>query len=194
MRYFAAAFAVTLLLFSRTADARETYVFDPNHSVVSFTVHQYLNTTKGRFWQTSGTIEIDPEHPENSSVVARIEVKSIDTGIKKRDEHLRTADFFDIAQYSAITFKSSHVTQRDPESAEVMGDLTMHGVTRPIVLHVKLLTPAKKGEAPQRTRWLITTEPLKRHDFNLEFGKTSETISGISQEVSVKLEIEATKQ
>ncbi len=193
MKQTVLAFIVLLFALAR-AEARETYAFDPNHSVISFTVHQYLGTTRGRFWKSTGKIEIDREHPENSSVSAVIEVASIDTGIKKRDDHLRSSEFFNAAQYPEISFKSKHVTQKDAESAEVMGDLTMHGVTRPVVLHVKLLTPVKEGESPQRTRWLITTEPLRRSDFNLVFAKTSETISGISQDVAVKLEIEAAKQ
>ncbi len=194
MKHFPGSLAAAFLLLSQNTQAGESYVFDPSHSVVSFSVHQFLNTTKGRFWQSSGTIELDREHPENSSVTARIEVKSIDTGIRKRDDHLRSAEFLNVAQFPDITFKSERVTQTDPVSAEVIGNLTMHGVTRPVVLHVKLLTPIKPGETPERTRWLITTGPLKRREFDLHFSKASETISGISQDVSVKLEIESVKR
>jgi polyisoprenoid-binding protein YceI len=175
------------------AHARDTYTFDPAHSSISFTAHQFLGTTVGHFSQCSGTIEIDREHPEHSSVSARIQVKSIDTKIAKRDEHLLSEEFFDAQRYPEITFKTRSVRQTGPESGEIAGDLTMHGVTRSVVLHAKLLTPLKSSESTARIRWVITTEPLKRRDFNLMFSKTAETMSGISQDVGVKLEIEATK-
>jgi polyisoprenoid-binding protein YceI len=186
-------FALGALVMAPLAHARDTYTFDPARSSISFTAHQFLGTTTGRFSQCSGTIEIDREHPDRSSVSARIEVKSIDTKIRKRDDHLISPEFFDAKQYPAITFKSHTVSQTGPQAGDITGELSMHGVTRSVVLHVRLLTPIQSGEAPERIRWIITTEPLKRHDFNLMFSKTAETISGIGQDVGVKLEIEATK-
>lgn len=173
------------------ANARETYTFDPARSSISFTAHQFVGTTTGHFSKCSGTIEIDREHPDRSSVSARIEVKSIDTKIRKRDDHLISPEFFDAQRFPEITFKSRTVTQTGPQAGDITGELTMHGVTRSVVLHVRLQTPT--GNAPDRVRWIITTEPLKRRDFNLMFSKTAETISGIGQDVGVKLEIEATK-
>jgi polyisoprenoid-binding protein YceI len=175
------------------ARARDTYTFDSARSSISFTTHQFFGTTTGHFSQCSGTIEIDREHPEHSSVSARIQVKSIDTKIRKRDEHLLSEEFFDAQRYPEITFETRSVRQTGPESGEISGDLTMHGVTRAVVLHAKLLTPLQSSKSPPRIRWVITTEPLKRRDFNLMFSKTAETMSGISQDVGVRLEIEATK-
>ncbi len=175
------------------AHARDTYTFDPARSSITFTAHQFIGTTTGRFSKCSGIIELDREHPDRSSVTARIEVKSIDTKIRKRDDHLLSPEFFDAQRYPEIIFKSRAVTQTAPQAGDILGDLTMHGVTRGVVLHVRLETPIQSGDAPERIRWIITTEPLKRHDFNLMFSKTAETISGIGQDVGVKLEIEATK-
>jgi polyisoprenoid-binding protein YceI len=173
--------------------ARDTYTFDPARSSISFTAHQFIGTTTGHFSQCSGTIEIDREHPDRSSVTARIGVKSIDTKIRKRDDHLLSPEFFDAQRYPEIIFKSRAVTQTGPQAGNITGELTLHGVARSVVLHARLLTPIQPGAAPDRIRWTITTEPLKRRDFNLMFSKTAETISGIGQDVEVKLEIEATK-
>jgi len=184
---------LSALVMARTANARDTYTFDPARSSISFTAHQFIGTTTGHFSQSSGTIEIDREHPDRSSVSARIEIKSIDTKIRKRDDHLISPEFFDAQRYPEIIFKSRAVTQTGPQTGDITGELTMHGVTRSVVLHVRLLTPIQSGTAPDRIRWVITTEPLKRRDFNLMFSKTAETVSGIGQDVGVKLEIEATK-
>src|SRR5438067_11974115 len=87
-----------------TASAKETYKFDPSGSTIGFSVHQFLGTTHGKFTNFSGRIEIDREHPENSSVTAQIEVRSIDTRIKKRDDHLRSAEFFNVEKFPNMTF------------------------------------------------------------------------------------------
>jgi polyisoprenoid-binding protein YceI len=175
------------------AQANETYKFDTAHSTIGFKIHQFISTTNGKFTEFSGTIEIDREHPEHSSVNARIMVKSIDTGIKKRDDHLRSPEFFDAAKFSEITFRSRTVKRTGPQAGDILGDLTMHGVTKPMTLHVKLLTPFKEGEPPPRSRWEITAEPIKRRDFGLMFSRSAEAISGIAQDVIVQMEIEAIK-
>ena len=174
------------LAYTNTA-AAETYKFDQTHSTIGFKVGHFLGTAAGKFKQFNGTIELDREHPANSSVVARIDVRSIDTGIVKRDNHLRSADFFDVAKYPEITFKSRSIKQTGPQSGDIAGDFTMHGITRPIILHVKLLGPAA-GDVKQ-SHWQVTTEPLKRRDFGLMFGGAAETVSGIGQDVTVNLDI-----
>ena len=174
----------------QSAVANETYQFDQARSTIGFRVHQFLGTTNGKFTQFSGGIDLDSQHPEHSSVSARIQVSSIDTGIKKRDDHLRSPEFFNVAKYREITFKSRSVKQTGSQSGDIMGDLTLHGVTKPVTLRVKLVTPVS-DEA--RTRWEVTTEPLKRRDFGLMFGSATETVSGISQDVAIKIDIEAVK-
>ncbi len=175
------------------ADATETFKFDVSHSTIGFRVHQFLGTTTGKFSRFSGNIDIDRAHPEHSSVSARIQVSSIDTGIKKRDDHLRSAEFFNVTKYPEITFKSRSVKQTGPQSGDILGDLTMHGVTRPITLHAKLLTPMRGEASMQRSRWEVTTDPLKRRDFGLMFGSATEAVSGIGQEVAIRIEIEAVR-
>ena len=187
-------FVASLILpaaLSSAALANETYKFDQSHSTIGFKIHQFLGTTNGRFTKFSGEIDIDREHPEKSSVVARIDVRSIDTRIQKRDDHLRSAEFFNVAKFPDITFKSRSVTRTGPQSCDILGDLTMHGVTKPITLHVKLLTPI--SNEVKQTRWAVTTEPLKRRDFNLMFSQGAEAVSGISQTVAINIEAEATR-
>ncbi len=176
-----------------TANANETFKFDISHSTIGFRVHQFLGTTTGKFSRFSGNIDIDRAHPEHSSVSARIQVSSIDTGIKKRDDHLRSAEFFNVTKYPEITFKSRSVKQTGPQGGDVLGDLIMHGVTKPITLHVKLLTPMRDEASVQRSRWEVTTDSLKRRDFGLMFGSATEAVSGIGQEVAIRIEIEAVR-
>ena len=184
--------AISGAVFSSAA-ANDTYKIDNAHSIIAFKVHQFISTTNGKFKQCSGTIDLDREHPEQSSVSAKIQVNSIDTGIRKRDQHLLSAEFFDAAKFPEITFKSRIVKRTGAQTGDITGDFTMHGVTKPIVLHVKLVTPLKEEGAMQRSHWEVTTDPLKRREFNLMFGSTAEAVSGIGQEVAVKIDIVATK-
>ena len=182
---------VLLAAVSSRALGNEVYKFDQSRSTIGFTVHQFLGTTHGKFAKFDGKIEIDREHPEKSSVVARIDIRSIDTGIIKRDNHLRSAEFFNVAKFPEMTFKSGRVRQTGEQSGDIFGDLTMHGVTKPITLHVKLMSPISNDI--KETRWAVTTEPLKRRDFNLMFSQGAESISGIGQTVAVNIEIEASR-
>jgi len=186
LRNSIAAFVVASL--SSAALAKETYKFDASGSTIDFSVHQFLGTTQGKFTKFNGKIDVDREHPENSSVMAQIDVRSIDTRIKKRDDHLRSPEFFNVEKFPQITFKSRSVKRTGPESGDILGDFTMHGVTRPITLHVKLTTPLNQTS---RTRWQVTTEPITRRDFNLMFAPGTESVSGISQTVAINIEIEA---
>ncbi|HEX4653508.1 MAG TPA: YceI family protein [Candidatus Udaeobacter sp.] len=173
---------------SSAAFANETYKFDASGSTIGFSVHQFLGTTHGKFTRFSGKIDVDRERPENSSVMAQIDVRSIDTQIRKRDDHLRSPEFFNVEKFPQIIFKSRSVKRTGPQSGDIVGDFTMHGVTRPITLHVKLVTPANETA---RTRWAVTTEPIMRRDFNLMFAQGAEAVSGISQTVAINIEIEA---
>ena len=182
---------VLLVALNSAALASETYRFDQSRSTIGFTVHQFLGTTHGKFTKFDGKIDIDREHPEKSSVTAKIDVRSIDTGVVKRDNHLRSPEFFNIAKFPEMTFKSRSVRQTGQQSGDILGDLTMHGISQPITLHVELLS-AISGDTKE-TRWTVTTEPLKRSDFKLMFSQGTEAISGISQTVAITIEIEASR-
>ena len=183
-----AQFVLIFTALCSAASANEVYKFDPSGSAIGFSVHQFLGTTQGKFTSFSGKIDVDREHPENSSVTAQIDVRSIDTHIKKRDDHLRSPEFFNVEKFPQITFRSRSVKRTGPQSGDILGDLTMRGVTRPTTLHVKLVTPINETS---RTRWAVTTEPISRRDFNLMFASGAEALSGISQTVAINIEIEA---
>ena len=181
-------FAILLLAFAFcvSANGAETYKIAPAHSTIAFKVRHLLGTAKGKFAKFSGTIVVDREHPEQSSVSVKIEAASIDTGIVKRDEHLREG-LFNVEKYPEITFKSRRVKQTGPNSGQIVGDFTMHGVTREITLNVQVPSSTE-------SRWRVTTAPLKRSEFGLLFSKSAETVSGIGDDVAVDIEIEAERQ
>jgi polyisoprenoid-binding protein YceI len=180
-------FAILLFAFALcvSANGAETFKIDPARSTIAFKLRHMLGTAKGNFSKFSGTIVVDREHPEQSSVNVKIAVSSIDTGIAKRDDHLR-GELFDVAKYPEITFKSRRVKQTGADSGQIVGDLTMHGVTREITLNVQLVG---NGES----RWRVTTAPLQRSKFGLLFSKSAETVSMIADDVVVDIEIQAVR-
>jgi len=103
---------------------------------------------------------------------------------------LRSPEFFNVEKYPEITFGSRSAKQTSPEEGNILGDLKMHGVTKPITLHVKLLSSPNET---RQTRWAVTTEPLTRREFDLIFPPAAEAMSGISQTVAVNIEIEAVR-
>ena len=186
-------FLLALLLLGPFSAPAETYKIDSAHSQIAFSLHQFVSSVRGEFHRFSGTIEVDRDHPERSSVTARISVGSIDTKIQKRDHHLLSAEFFDAAKFPEITFKSRSVKRTGESSGDIIGDFTMHGVTKPMTLHVKLSTPPSGESLPERTRWIVTTDPINRKDFGLMFSSATESISGISSSVTPTIEIEAVR-
>jgi polyisoprenoid-binding protein YceI len=183
------ALGLCLVVGGASARGNEIFRFDPSRSTIEFKVRHFFGTATGKFTKFSGTIDVDREHPEKSSVIATIQAASIDTAIAKRDEHLRGEDFFSVGKYPEITFKSRHVKQTGPSTGEITGDLTMHGVTRTITLHAQLLGAAEN----QISHWRITTAPLKRGEFGLSWSKSVEAVSMIADEVAVDIQIEAAR-
>src|ERR1039458_245472 len=128
---------VALALFALAPAARaekETFTFDKAHSEFSFKVRHFVSKVGGRFTKFDGTIEIDRANPAASSVNLKIEAASLDTGTPDRDKHLNSPDFFDTAKFPEIAFKSTKIVAKSKDVYEVTGDLTMKGVTKPVVL------------------------------------------------------------
>lgn len=186
-------FAFFLGLTRCSAEANEIFKIDPAHSIIAFKVRHLLGSAKGKFGTFNGTIELDREQPEKSSVTVAIQTTSIDTGIAKRDEHLRTADFFDVEKFPEITFKSREVRRSGPAAGEIIGDLTMHGVSRRITLQVELLGVAEATEKNQTTRWRVITSPIKRSQFKLGWSKGVEAVSMIGDDVIPDIQIQAVR-
>ena len=184
--------AVIGLLFAANsvfADA-ETYKIDPVHSTIGFKIRHLVGTVTGRFADVTGTIQIDADHPENSSVEATIQAASIDTANAKRDAHLKSPDFFDVTKFAAMTFKSKKVNVIDKQTADVTGDLTIHGVTKEVTLHVSFLGKATGPGGTPQTGWEATTK-INRTDFGLAWSKLVEGVAMVGDEFDITLEIES---
>jgi len=120
------------------------WVVDPDHSVAAFSVrHMMVADVHGQFNKITGTVEFDPLDAARISVAIEISAESIFTGIKKRDDHLRSQDFFDVEKYPGITFKSKKAERTGFSSLKITGDLTMHGITRSVTLDVSYSGPVK---------------------------------------------------
>jgi polyisoprenoid-binding protein YceI len=166
--------------------AAEQYTLDAAHSQMTFRVHQFVTVVTGKFTDFSGTVTFDSARPESSRVEATILVKSIDTGIAERDHHLLAADFFDEAKYPTISFRSHSVQLIGERAADVRGDLTMHGKTRPVVIHVELVSPAKSTS--DGLSWQVTAH-LRRSEFGLRWNPVIEAASGIGDDIDIQMRI-----
>ncbi|HEY8232672.1 MAG: YceI family protein [Vicinamibacterales bacterium] len=181
------------LALAAPAFAADTYTFDKSHSSVGFQVRHIFTNVSGRFTDYSGTIQVDRAKPESSSVEFTIQATSIDTSEPKRDGHLRTADFFDVANHPTITFKSTSMKPNGKDSYFVTGDFTMHGVTKQITLPVTVLGEGKDPMGNEKMG-LETAITLNRKDYGLNWNRALET-GGVlvGDEVKVQISIEANK-
>ena len=185
-RYFALAAVMACGAWATAAaDAADTYTVDPVHSSISFmTPHAGISYIHGRFNDYSGTFTIDKD-PGKSSFALSINVASVDTNNQKRDEHLRAPDYFNEKQFPAITFQSTKVKKTD-DGFEVTGDLTLHGVTKPLTL--KLKGGDKVVEFPKGTP-RIGVQTMLTLD-RTEYGMTT-AIEGLGKEVHINIALEA---
>jgi polyisoprenoid-binding protein YceI len=170
-----------------------TYDIDPSHSSVEFSIrHLVVAKVRGRFTRFNGSLELDPEDVTRSRVTAEIDAASISTNEDKRDAHLRSADFFDVATFPAITFASSRVESVGAR-LHVTGDLTIRGVTREVLLRVEQLGVAKDPWGKQRAAFSATTS-IDRKDFGLHWNQLLEA-GGVmvGEKVELSLDIEATQ-
>lgn len=187
----AAIFALALPL----AASASTWNIDPDHSSVGFTVkHLMVSNVKGNFNKHTGTVDINDKDISKSKVEVTIDTASINTNVQKRDEHLRSADFFDVAKYPTMTFVSKKVAKAGKDTLKVTGDLTLHGVTRPVVLTVDPLSKESKDPWGNIRRGTTATAKIDRKDFGLTWNKGLET-GGVlvGDEITISLEIELIK-
>jgi polyisoprenoid-binding protein YceI len=154
---------------AQTATGVSTWTVDPAHSGVEFAVkHMMISSVKGRFRSFGGAIRLDEEHPENSSVTATIDTASVDTGVDQRDEHLRSADFFEVERFPEITFRSTVVEHIEGDRWRITGDLTIRDITREVVLDTEYEGQIKDAYGKQRAAFSADTE-LNRKDFGLNW-------------------------
>ena len=170
------------------------YSIDPNHSSAQFTVrHLMVSNVKGAFSKVTGTISYDPNNLATSSVDASIDVSTVDTRQPQRDADLRSDHFFDVAKYPTITFKSTQF-YREVNQLKVKGDLTMHGVTKPVVLDVDGPSPEIKDPwGNQRVGASISTK-INRHDWGLNYNKMVEAGAVVGDEITINIDLEAVRK
>ncbi len=171
-----------------------TYEIDSAHSSVEFKVRHLIGKVTGRFNSFSGSIDYEPGKPKEWKVKATIEAKSIDTNNEKRDDHLRNDDFFHVKKYPTLEFVSTKVLKAEKDSAKIRGNLTMHGVTKPVVLDVEILGTAVDPWGNEKAVFSATTK-LNRKDFGLSWNKKLET-GGllVGDEIQIFLEVESNKK
>jgi polyisoprenoid-binding protein YceI len=172
----------------------EKWNFDPVHSHVGFSVrHLMISKVNGHFKSWTGTLLIDEDKPENSSLSVEIDAASIDTKEPQRDDHLRAADFLDAQKFPKITFRSTRVEKKDLEHYRVTGDFTLHGVTRQVVLDTEYFGRAKDPWGGERAGFSATTS-IERKDYGLTFNMP---LDGggvvVGEKVNITLEIEAVR-
>lgn len=173
-----------------------TWTIDPDHSSIGFKVkHLMVANVKGSFDKHTGVVEIDDKDITKSRVEVSIDTASINTNVAKRDEHLRSADFFDVAKYPKMTFVSKKVAKAGKDKLKVTGDLTLHGVTKQVVLDVEPLSKESKDPWGNIRRGTTATTTIDRKDFGLTWNKGLET-GGVlvGDEVTITLEIEMIKK
>jgi len=174
----------------------DTWQIDPAHTNVEFTVrHMMISNVKGQFQKTSGTITVNGNDATSAKIDATIDASSIDTRVERRDADLKSPNFLDVEKYPTITFKSTKVEAAGPAKWKVTGDLTLHGVTKPLVLDVEG-TGAPINDPMGNTRaGASATTKIKRSDFGLTWNKVLE--SGgvmVGDEVAISIDVEAIKK
>jgi polyisoprenoid-binding protein YceI len=187
----ASIFAAALVLPS-LAMATE-YQLDSAHTAATFSVrHMMVSNVKGEFSNVKGTISYDPKKPANTTIDATIDTTTINTREPKRDAHLKSPDFFDVEKFPTMTFKSKKATSAGKDKLKVVGDLTMHGVTKEVTLDVSNLTGEVKDPWGNAHVGATATTKLNRKDFGLNWNKALEA-GGVlvGDEVQVTIDIEA---
>ncbi|MEW5917634.1 MAG: YceI family protein [Gemmatimonadota bacterium] len=176
------------------AQVADTWTIDPNHTAAQFAVrHLLVSTVRGQFDKLSGTIQMVGNDVSTIAVNVTIDAASVNTRVQRRDDDLRSENFFDVAKYPTITFVSKRAEPGEPGTFKLIGDLTIHGVTKEVVLDVDGPTPPLNQGQSQRIGASATTK-INRHDFNLHYNRAVEAAPVVGDEITITIDIEATKR
>jgi polyisoprenoid-binding protein YceI len=172
-----------------------TWNIDPDHSSVGFKVrHLMVSNVRGSFDKHTGVVDINEKDITKSKVQVTIDTASINTNVQKRDEHLRSPDFFDVAKYPTMTFVSKKVAKDGKGKLKVTGDLTLHGITKEVVLNVEGPTKESKDPWGNIRSGATASTKINRKDFGLVWNAALETGGvAVGEEVAINLEIEMIK-
>jgi polyisoprenoid-binding protein YceI len=173
-----------------------TWNLDPAHTSVQFSVrHLMVSNVRGEFGKVSGTVEGDEKDPTHAKIQATIDTASIDTRNERRDAHLKSPDFFDVAKFPTMTFASKKVEQVSPGYFKVTGELTLHGVTREVSLDVHGPTGEIKDPWGNSRAGAEATATINRKDFGLTWNQALEAGGvAVGDEVTITIDVEVTKQ
>jgi polyisoprenoid-binding protein YceI len=166
--------------------------FDETHSGVDFVVrHMMVSKVRGNFTGLKGSLEFDEEHPENSEIVARIDVSTINTRNTDRDNHLRSADFFDVENHPEMIFKSTSIKVNGEKQGQVTGNLTIRGVTKPVTFDVEYFGQLDSPFGDRRTGFSGEIK-IDREQFGLTWNQALETGGWlVGKEITIHVELEA---
>lgn len=183
-------YLVALILSATVAMAgADSYVIDKNHSSVDFSIPHLVSKTKGTFGDFSGTIVYDAAHPEQSRFTGTIDVSSIDTQNERRDGHLQSADFFDVANHPSISFASTGVKKVADGQLHVVGDLTMHGVTQLVTIPVDILGTGTNPMNGKKQVGLVGDLTIKASEYGVNSWENFKAVLG--DEVTIEIVVEA---
>lgn len=187
---FAAVLASAVLSMTAISGAHaaaETYAFDPHHANINWNANHFgFSNPSGHFNVSKGTLILDEAKPANSKVDVEIDVAGLTTGIPEFDKHLKSADFLDTDKYPTATFKSTKVAVTGKDTAKVTGDFTLHGVTKPVTLEMKLNKLDASPMTQKKTAGFSGGIVLKRSEFGID-----KYVPNISDEVTIRIEAEA---
>lgn len=188
---------LTLFIFGETSFSEPvTYKIDPAHSQVIFKVKHFgISTVTGRFDNFEGNYTFDQSNAKNSSVNAKIDATSVNTNNKKRDDHLKSPDFLNVEKHPALSFKSKEIKKGSSDGEFVIvGDLTMHGVTKEVELATDLGGVVEKDPYGNKRSAFTATGEINRKDFGIQYNKLME-VGGlvVGDEVKIILEVEGIK-
>jgi polyisoprenoid-binding protein YceI len=195
MKYIYTSFPILSLLFISLPLHAAEYEIDPSHSRIGFKIkHLAISNVQGQFADVNGKIDYDPKAVESSKASASIKVASINTAQEKRDEHLKSDDFFNAKEFPEISFVSKEIKNATPKSFTALGDLTIRGVTKPVTLDVSVEGEGKDPNGKDRVAFAAKTK-VDRRDFGLTWSKILETGAlVVGNDVFIELEIEAVKK
>jgi len=173
--------------------AAESWQIDPAHSAAQFAVtHMMISTVRGEFGKTTGTIAYNGKDPASISVDATIDATTITTRDEYRDNDLKSDHFFDVAKYPTLTFKSKKIVPAASGAFQLVGDLTLHGVTKEVTLDVTPLSKIVKGMKGESRVAAGATTKINRQDFGIKWNATLDDGGAVvSDMVAITIDIEA---
>ncbi len=188
-----AAGLMTAAVLTSTAFAADTWNIDKGHSSIGFTVRHFVAKAGGQFGDFGGTIQFDPKNIAATVVNVEVQAGSIDTNSEKRDGHLKSPDFFDVEKFPTITFVSTAVKPKDETTGVVVGDLTMHGVTKSVELNYEILGVGPDAWGNERAGFELTGK-INRKDFGINWNKALDNGGFmLSDDVNVMINVAAVK-